>query len=145
MPYLSHSIQFFADPEKLFECCRDVSKWANFMPAVVRAEFIETAELSDLVLITAEANNEIWTWKSKIRIKRDELTIAFERVNPIPPIEYMRGMWRIDKLTNGEVSLVLTHDFKVDQNAEMEQFITESIKRNASRDLQALKNNASTQ
>ena len=136
---LSHFVNICADPALVFECCRDVTCWAQFMPAVKAAHFTECGERSDVVSITAEANDKIWTWQSKRTIDIDAQKICFERLDPQPPLAFIKGSWQIFHEGLRSSRLLLNHEYGVTSDPAFEDFLEKSIKSNASRDLNAIK------
>ena len=140
MPILVHETEIVADPESVFEACRDVTKWPNFMPAVQSAKFLQLGETSDIVSITAEANDRVWTWQSRRTLSTTDWTIRFERLEPNAPISFFRGSWKVEPLDERRVRLRLSHEFEtLEATNEMEEFLIASIKSNATRDLEALR------
>lgn len=140
MDHLTHHLEIHSPPDRVFEACRNVCKWSQFMPAVKHATFVQESGVHDIVCITAEANNEIWTWRSKRMLNRARLLITFERLDPPWPILSMSGKWLLIPLPHGVVQLQLEHCFLVSTDSpEKREFLVESIKRNATRDLAALR------
>jgi aromatase len=140
MPARLFSVQLRSDVATVFEACRNVANWPNFMPAVKRATFIESTEGNDIVEITAEANSDLWTWQSRRCIRKEVNEISFERISPPEKIVFMRGKWKVEALSDGIVELQLSHEFRViDGEDAMELFLLKSIESNARRDLQAIK------
>jgi hypothetical protein len=110
------------------------------MPAVRDARFVACHPDSDIVEITAEANDTCWTWRSRRSVDRASGEITFVRLDPKPPIEFMRGAWHVVAIAADEVEVILLHEFQISgQNHDMELFLERSINSNASRDLEALK------
>jgi aromatase len=139
MPELSHQILISCDAAIVFEACRDVRQWPSFMPAVKHADFVDQTGNGDIVTITAEANDAVWTWQSRRVLDKENYTITFERIVPTPPITRLGGKWTIIQKSVGSVRLRLDHYFLVaDNSTGMEEFLTTSIRSNATRDLIAL-------
>ena len=140
MPFLTHEIEIRRGPAVVFEACRNVERWAGFMPAVRTAAFLERSERSDVVSICAEANDQLWTWCSRRTIDVGTLTITFDRLDPPPPLTFVRGIWHVSAVDRDNVRLSLSHEFgTIDCNGDMESFFERSVRANATRDLRALK------
>jgi ribosome-associated toxin RatA of RatAB toxin-antitoxin module len=139
VPILSHEVVASCSADAAFIACRDVSEWPAFMPAVRSAKFLEQGPAWDVIEITAEANEKLWTWTSRRRHDFENRTIEFERLDPPEGVIAMRGRWCIVPAQNGKCSIRLHHEFVVQQGRnDVEEFLTRSIKNNASRDLEAL-------
>lgn len=120
----------------VFEMTRDVTRWHEYMPAVTGAEFIEQAAGSDLVEITAEANDQKHTWRSRRTIDSTGWTIEFARFGVTEPLVRMEGRWQF--VAAGEhTHAVLSHHYEV-TTPEALVFFTDATRSNATRDLQGL-------
>ena len=137
---LNHSVLIQSSFQEVFETCRDVEKWESFMPAVKKAKFISSSKKSDTVEITAQANNQVWTWRSNRIIDLEAGIIRFERATPTENIRRISGFWKISSLPNGCCELSLEHEFElINEDFEMVLFLKKSIRSNATRDLKAIK------
>lgn len=109
------------------------------MPAVRNAKFIDREHNRDTVEITAEANNQLWTWSSRRTLDPLAMTIAFERIDLPDAVTLMRGKWVILPMGEDKCVIELHHEFAVQPgHQDVEDFLTRSIKSNASRDLEAM-------
>lgn len=120
----------------VFEMTRDVGRWAEYMPAVTTAEFVEQTPGGDIVQITAEANNQKHTWRSRRDIDRTVWTIAFSRVGAEEPLVSMTGKWEFSP-EGGATKAVLTHRYET-TTADALTFYTNATRSNATRDLEGL-------
>ena len=123
-------------PEEVFEMTRDVRRWAEYMPAVTAAAFLEQSAGGDLVEITAEANDQRHTWRSRRAVDRAALTIDFTRVDPVAPLASMQGRWEF-VADGGMTRAVLTHRFSA-TSPEALTFYADATRSNATRDLEGL-------
>lgn len=121
---------------EVFEMTRDVRRWAEYMPAVTSAVFIEQDPGGDIVEITAEANDERHTWRSRRAVDPVARTIEFARLDPTEPLVSMRGRWMFTA-DGGATRAVLTHRF-VTTSADALTFFTNATRSNATRDLEGL-------
>ncbi|HSV66814.1 MAG TPA: SRPBCC family protein [Mycobacteriales bacterium] len=121
---------------EVFEMTRDVGRWADYMPAVTSAEFVEQTPDGDLVQITAEANNQRHTWRSRRSIDRTAWTIDFSRVGPVAPLVRMSGRWEFSA-RGGTTRAVLTHRYATTTTDAL-CFFDDATRSNATRDLQGL-------
>jgi aromatase len=129
---------FRGHPPTVFEACRDVTAWPTFMPAVRSATFLEQGIDADVVRITAEVNDDVWTWTSRRRLDPETGTIQFQRVSPPHPILRMAGSWRVS-CECGLTIVELTHSFEVvDGCDDVARRLEQAIVANARRDLAAL-------
>jgi ribosome-associated toxin RatA of RatAB toxin-antitoxin module len=120
----------------VFEMTRDVGRWTEYMPAVTSGVFVEQAADGDLVEITAEANEQTHTWRSRRAVDRTVWTIDFARVGAVEPLLRMEGRWQFTPLGEG-TRAVLTHRYAA-TTAEALAFYTNATRSNATRDLQGL-------
>jgi ribosome-associated toxin RatA of RatAB toxin-antitoxin module len=120
----------------VFEMTRDVVRWTEYMPAVTAAAFVEQSADGDLVEITAEANDQKHTWRSRRAVDRAAQTIEFSRVDPAEPLVSMTGRWEFT--ADGDAThAVLTHRFAT-TNPRALSFYTDATRSNATRDLEGL-------
>lgn len=138
MPVLTFELSAPVDADQVFSYCRDVSIWPIIMPAVKSARVISRDEKSDQVEITAEANEEEWTWRSDRTIDLAHRKIDFFRRTLPKGVSKMQGSWSIGVQSVNTV-ISLRHEFSVQSGeADLENFLRRSIKRNSVRDLAAL-------
>jgi ribosome-associated toxin RatA of RatAB toxin-antitoxin module len=121
---------------EVFEMTRDVLRWTEYMPAVTSAAFVEQSADGDLVEITAEANDQKHTWRSRRAVDRAAMTIEFSRMDPAEPLVSMQGRWEF--VADGDrTHAVLTHRFST-TNLDALTFYTDATRSNATRDLEGL-------
>lgn len=131
-----HELVIPGPAEAVFEMTRDVLRWAEYMPAVTAAAFVEQGADGDVVEITAEANDQKHTWRSRRAVDRVARTIEFSRVDPAEPLVSMGGRWEFE--ADGEATrAVLTHRFAT-TNPEALSFYASATRSNATRDLEGL-------
>lgn len=131
-----HELDIPGPVDEVFEMTRDVLRWAEYMPAVTAAAFVEQGADGDVVEITAEANDQKHTWRSRRRVDRAAHVIEFSRVDPVEPLLSMQGRWAFVPAGDG-TRAVLTHRFAV-TTAQALQFFTDATRSNATRDLEGL-------
>ena len=131
-----HELDIPGPLAEVFEMTRDVLRWAEYMPAVTSATFVEQGPDGDVVEITAEANDQKHTWRSRRLVDRDAHVIEFSRVDPVEPLVSMRGRWEFTPAADG-TRAVLTHRFAA-TTPEALQFFTDATRSNATRDLEGL-------
>lgn len=131
-----HELTIPGPADSVFEMTRDVLRWSEYMPAVTEAAFVEQGHEGDLVQITAEANDQRHTWRSRRAVDRAARTIEFTRVEPSAPLVAMRGRWEfVDE--GQQTRAVLTHSFAT-TTPEALEFFTNATRSNATRDLEGL-------
>jgi ribosome-associated toxin RatA of RatAB toxin-antitoxin module len=131
-----HELDIPGAVEEVFEMTRDVLRWAEYMPAVSAAAFVEQAPDKDVVEITAEANDQKHTWRSRRTVDRRAHVIEFSRVDPVEPLVSMHGRWEF--VADGDVTrAVLTHRFAATTPQAL-QFFIDATRSNATRDLEGL-------
>src|SRR5450755_3118720 len=81
-----HELTIPGPAAEVFEMTRDVLRWTEYMPAVTSASFVEESTSGDVVEITAEANDQKHTWRSRRAVDRTARTIEFNRVDPTEPL-----------------------------------------------------------
>lgn len=122
---------------QVFEMTRDVTRWSEYMPAVTSAAFVEQAPGGDTVEITAEANDQKHTWRSRRSVDPAGWTIDFTRLGPVEPLLRMEGRWQFIPEGAGTTRAVLTHRFTT-TTAEALAFYRDATRSNATRDLEGL-------
>lgn len=131
-----HELTVPGPADAVFEMTRDVLRWSEYMPAVTEAAFVEEGDEGDLVEITAEANDQRHTWRSRRAVDRAARTIEFNRMEPSEPLIAMRGRWEfVDE--GPRTRAVLTHRFTT-TTPEALEFFTNATRSNATRDLEGL-------
>jgi ribosome-associated toxin RatA of RatAB toxin-antitoxin module len=121
---------------EVFELTRDVTRWSAYMPAVTSGVFVEQTPDGDVVEITAEANDQKHTWRSRRGVDRTVWTIDFARIGAVEPLVRMAGRWQFSP-ENGATRAVLTHRFET-TTADALTFYTNATRSNATRDLEGL-------
>lgn len=131
-----HELTIPGPAADVFEMTRNVLRWAEYMPAVTAAAFIEEDTDGDIVEITAEANDQKHTWRSRRDVDRIARTIEFSRVDPAEPLVSMAGRWEF--VQDGDATrAVLTHRFATTTPQALD-FYANATRSNATRDLQGL-------
>jgi aromatase len=131
-----HELSIPGPAAEVFEMTRDVLRWADYMPAVTAASFVQQSADGDIVEITAEANDQKHTWRSRRAVDRTARTIGFTRVEPVEPLVSMEGRWEF--IADGEATrAVLTHRYST-TTAQALDFYTDATRSNATRDLEGL-------
>ena len=131
-----HELVIPGPAPEVFEMTRDVLRWTEYMQAVTAAAFLEQSADGNLVEITAEANDQKHTWRSRRAVDRAALTIEFSRVDPAEPLVSMQGRWEF--VADGDTTnAVLTHRFAT-TTPEALSFYTDATRSNATRDLEGL-------
>ncbi len=120
----------------VFEMTRDVTRWHEYMPAVTTATFLAEDGDGDVVQISAEANDQKHTWRSRRVIDRSQWTIDFSRVDAVAPLVHMAGRWEFTPDPAG-TRAVLTHEFATASHAALD-FFRNATRSNATRDLEGL-------
>lgn len=120
----------------VFEMTRNVERWAEYMPAVTAGTFVEQNADGDVVEITAQANDDIHTWRSRRGIDPVARTIEFSRVDPVAPLLSMRGRWEFVEDGAG-TRATLTHRYAT-TTPEALTFFNGATRSNATRDLEGL-------
>ena len=136
---------FVAGPiGEVFELTRDVTRWREYMPAVTGARFVEQNETGDIVEITAEANDQRHTWRSRRIVDPAARTIDFSRIDAQPPLREMTGRWEFIQADDDTGALirygtraVLTHRYAT-TTEEAFTFFRNATRSNATRDLEGL-------
>lgn len=131
-----HELSIPGPVVEVFEMTRDVLRWTEYMPAVTAAAFIEQTTDGDLVEITAEANDQKHTWRSRRAVDRTAWTIKFTRVKPIAPLVSMQGCWEFTADGNA-TRAVLTHQWATTTQQALD-FFANATRSNATRDLEGL-------
>lgn len=131
-----HELVIPGPAAEVFEMTRDVRRWSEYMPAVTAAAFVEQDADGDVVEITAEANDQKHTWRSRRVVDRAGRTIEFDRVDPAEPLVSMRGRWEFEA-DGDKTRAVLTHRFAT-TNPEALSFYANATRSNATRDLEGL-------
>jgi aromatase len=131
-----HELVIPGPAAEVFEMTRNVLRWTEYMPAVTAAAFVEESADGDVVEITAEANDQKHTWRSRRTVDRTARTIEFMRVDPAEPLLTMQGRWEF--LSDGDATrAVLTHRFRT-TNSNALGFYKDATRSNATRDLEGL-------
>src|SRR5262249_15053102 len=131
-----HELSIPGPVAEVFEMTRDVHRWAEYMPAVTAAAFIEQTPDGDVVEITAEANDQKHTWRSRRAVDRRAWTIEFTRVEPVAPLVSMGGRWEFT--SEGDATrAVLTHRWATTTPQALD-FFANATRSNATRDLEGL-------
>jgi ribosome-associated toxin RatA of RatAB toxin-antitoxin module len=131
-----HELSIHGRAPEVFEMTRDVLRWTEYMPAVTAAAFVEQTENGDVVEITAEANDQKHTWRSRRAIDATARTIDFTRIDPTEPLRAMRGRWEFT--ADGDTTrAVLTHQWSTTTPAARD-FYAAATRSNATRDLEGL-------
>ncbi|RZS31178.1 polyketide cyclase/dehydrase/lipid transport protein [Herbihabitans rhizosphaerae] len=131
-----HELHIPGPVAEVFEMTRDVTRWSEYMPAVTEAKFVEDHADGDVVEISAEANDEKHTWRSRRAVDRTERTIEFSRIGATEPLVTMTGKWEFQADGDG-TRAVLTHRF-VTTTTEALEFFGNATRSNATRDLEGL-------
>lgn len=131
-----HELLIPAPVADVFEMTRDVSRWTEYMPAVTSGAFVEQTADGDVVEITAEANDQTHTWRSRRVIDRTKWTIDFARIGAVEPLLKMEGRWEFIPV-GGATRAVLTHRFRT-TTADALTFYGNATRSNATRDLEGL-------
>jgi ribosome-associated toxin RatA of RatAB toxin-antitoxin module len=121
---------------EVFDMTRDVTRWTQYMPAVTSGAFVEQSPNADVVEITAEANDQKHTWRSRRRIDSTKWTIDFSRIGAAEPLLRMEGRWEFTAI-DGATRAVLTHRFETTTDEAL-TFYTDATRSNATRDLEGL-------
>lgn len=120
----------------VFEMTRDVTRWHEYMPAVTTAAFVEQTDGGDIVEITAEANDQKHTWRSRRAVDRTKWTIDFSRIGATEPLLSMTGRWQF--VADGESTrAILTHRYATTTREALD-FFAGATRSNATRDLEGL-------
>jgi ribosome-associated toxin RatA of RatAB toxin-antitoxin module len=131
-----HELHIPGSMAAVFEMTRDVTRWHEYMPAVTEAEFVFEEDGVDIVEITAEANDQRHTWRSRRTIDRSGWTIDFSRVGAVEPLLQMNGRWQF-VAEEGGTRAVLTHRFATTTQEALD-FFRNATRSNATRDLEGL-------
>lgn len=132
-----HELDIPGPVAEVFEMTRDVTRWKEYMPAVTVAEFVEQDADGDVVEITAEANDQKHTWRSRRAVDRAAFTIDFSRIGATAPLVSMEGRWEFHPLGDGSTRAVLTHRYST-TTPEALGFFDNATRSNATRDLEGL-------
>lgn len=131
-----HELSIPGPVAEVFEMTRDVLRWTEYMPAVTAAAFVQQSADGDVVEITAEANDQKHTWRSRRAVDCTARIIEFTRVDPVEPLMSMAGRWEF--VADGEVTrAVLTHRYST-TTAQALAFYANATRSNATRDLEGL-------
>lgn len=131
-----HELSIPGPMAEVFEMTRDVLRWTEYMPAVTAATFVEQTADGDVVEITAEANDQKHTWRSRRAVDRTACTIEFTRVEPVAPLLSMQGRWEFT--ADGTATrAVLTHRWSTTTQQALD-FFANATRSNATRDLEGL-------
>jgi ribosome-associated toxin RatA of RatAB toxin-antitoxin module len=120
----------------VFEMTRNVERWTEYMPAVTYGAFVEQTDDGDVVEITAQANEDVHTWRSRRKIDRNAMTIEFSRIGATAPLVSMQGRWEFVPEAAGTRAL-LTHRYAT-TTPEALEFFNGATRSNATRDLEGL-------
>lgn len=131
-----HELSIPGPVAEVFEMTRDVLRWTEYMPAVTAAAFVEQTANGDVVEITAEANDQKHTWRSRREVDRTAWTITFTRVEAVEPLVSMQGRWEFT--ADGDATrAVLTHRWATTTQQALD-FFAGATRSNATRDLEGL-------
>jgi len=131
-----HELSILGPVAEVFEMTRNVLRWTEYMPAVTAAAFVDQSADGDVVEITAEANDQKHTWRSRRAVDRTARTIEFTRAEPVEPLVSMEGRWEF--IADGDrTRAVLTHRYET-TTAQALAFYTDATRSNATRDLEGL-------
>ncbi len=151
MHLMEHHIEIDADVEAAYKLCLEVERWPQIFPPCKAARVIEQDERSQLIELTALANGQPMTWRSRREIFRDSRVITFRQVKPSPLLSWMEGVWHFFPLRKGTL-VVLEHRFDVKEQLDANhgiqgvtnpkealEFMTRSVDTNSQRELSAIK------
>lgn len=138
MREIEHEVTVCASWQKPFELCAQVGHWPNIMPAVRQARRVEVQGPIEMIEITAEAGNQLLTWRSRREIDRQGKRIKFWRLNPKPPLAHMEGEWCFEPVGPDLTRITLRHRYKLNEGVTNDE-IFQMIRNNSTRDLEALK------
>jgi aromatase len=121
----------------------DVDNWPLIFNPTVHVEHLEKGDGTERIQIWATANDTAKTWISRRRLDPDALRVEFRQEVSQPPVGGMGGAWLIEKLSDHESRVRLTHDYypATDDPADLD-WIAKAVDRNSQVELQALKDNA---
>ena len=131
-----HELDIPGPVAEVFEMTRDVARWKDYMPAVTSATFIDLTATGDVVEITAEANDQKHTWRSRRAVDRTAHTIDFSRIGATDPLISMEGRWEFHA-AGEHTRAILTHRY-VTSTPEALTFFDNATRSNATRDLEGL-------
>jgi aromatase len=149
MKVLQHQVQIAADPDAAFALCRDVERWPDVFPPCQAAKVLEHDGSRQLIEISALANGELLTWRSRRELHEEARVITFEQVAPAPLVDRMEGAWRFFPVDRGTL-VALEHRLSVKDEVEglvpgvetaddALSFITCSTDENSRRELREMK------
>src|SRR5579883_2073355 len=149
MSLLRHSIEVKTEINKAIQLCLDVENWPIYFEPCKAAKIVKQTAHSQLIEITAQANDQIMTWQSQREIDADTYTIHFQQVKPSVLLKSMTGAWRYYPTQEG-VLISLEHQFEVKENVsnlvngvhtrdDAVSYMKKAIHNNSERELKAIK------
>ncbi|WNG34354.1 hypothetical protein F0U61_12470 [Archangium violaceum] len=151
MHLMEHHIEVDADVEAAFALCFNVERWPQIFPPCKAAKVLEQDERSQLIELTALANGQPMTWRSRRELFRDSRVITFRQVKPSPLLSWMEGVWHFYPLRKGTL-VVLEHRFDIKEQLDANhgiqgvtnprealEFMKRSVDTNSQRELSAIK------
>jgi aromatase len=115
MDLYRHSIEVACTREAAFTLTLDVAHWPKYFPPCKAVKILSQSDSEQRIEITAEANNEIFTWQSARSIDHKNHIITFHQVKPSPLVSHMQGAWRFDEVTDGTL-ISIEHECRVKEN-----------------------------
>ena len=110
---MTHSVDVYASPETAFALISNVEEWPRIFPPCKQARVIHQDGDRFIVELTADVAGQERTWRSRRRIRRDDLTVDLEQINPRPPMAAVSGYWQVQSLSGRACRVDLVHDFVI--------------------------------
>jgi aromatase len=107
-----HAIEINSTVNDAFILISNAGEWSRIFPPCKSSRIVDTYGNHQIVEITAEANNEVFTWVSHRRLYKEAHVIDFIQEKPSPLLKKMSGSWRVDKCDRGVV-LSIEHRFSL--------------------------------
>jgi aromatase len=138
--HTEHTITISVPPSAAFWLISDVRAWPICFPPTVHAERLSGDDSDEHIQIWAFANGEVKTWTSRRHIDADACRIEFAQEVSQAPVASMTGVWTIERLSEDESVVALTHDFRsVGDDPTNLALIERAVDQNSKAELAALK------
>lgn len=142
--HTEHTIAIAASAEKVFGLLADVAGWPQLFTPTIHVEVLEEDPAGEQLLrIWATAQGVPRTWVSRRQLDPAAGGIVFRQTVPSPPLQWMRGEWKVSAAGADGCTVALLHDYRVvDDDPAGEALVAAAVERNSTAELAALKTGA---
>jgi aromatase/bifunctional cyclase/aromatase len=135
-----HDIDIAAPVEIVYRIIAEPARWPLYFTPTVHVDRTEVGTGTERLRIWATGNGVIRAWSSIRTLDPDRHFIAFRQEVAAPPVKSMAGTWQATTTADGQVQLVLTHDFAaVDDDPASIEWISQATNENSTRELANVK------